>query len=467
MADDFPPKWYDRPFDRAEDGSLIPLFGDQENLEASDYKFHKDANGNLTITHIPSGNTYTFNSDGTFSPAALAEGDYTFEQDSSGNLTITHTPSGNSYTFQSDGTFASSAVSTDKVTIKKEHLETALSGYIVPISSGLGVNDAVPISNANPINEVSNLVRTTSPYKGSVLLPSGSIGQQEPFYARSSTKFIGLGRNNTTVNISSSASSLIEVNDPASTAVNCEIRDMDIFGQGPTNHSVTAAVDTNSQTVEQNRFVRLNIGKVQGKAVAEGNSFGQSHFQDVRFNDVDAGNENGMWVCTSSGAPLTVEDLEMYPSDAASGSDSTLFYDDGHDTPMSIEGYLNIGGTAGTIVDRNSRSYTTNAFINYEPSGRNSTPAQLFNLRGHFNFDMSGSLLLQSNTTDLYDVTSGGGFMRLLRPRLPSEVTGTILDVASQNGTIIYEGVSSEVNNSSGGTLSPGVSCLGDQTLVT
>jgi hypothetical protein len=134
-------------------------------------------------------------------------------------------------------------------------------------------------------------------------------------------------------------------------------------------------------------------------------------------------------------------------------------------------GTLNIGGeTSGVLTQFGTNVAVTIGQVNFEP-------VEMGTQNAIFNITSEGPVRVGSvrvndaqGAIDMSHVyrTNGGTGHRLAEPKPQNGASYTtpLRNDATASG-VIYEGVSTDVTENSGGTVSPGIACLADLTLVT
>lgn len=344
--------------------------------------------------------------------------------------------------------------------------QMAVDGAIVPVAPGLGAGDAIPVSDDNPLNDAISDVATAG--GGYVILPPEPISQLNPITTKTKVGIRGC-RGASQVNLDSTAGSLFRTDGgDVREAVFCDFK---VNGAGVGSHTADC-LDLNTGRWIDCSFERLQFGNVQGQAFNFEAAPGfQTKFTHIRWSNIDAGAENAVFEWDGGAhAPLSFANWAVYPDDTASGADSTIFIDsvnNAAEAQVSLHGYMNIGGTAGTFIERNYNNYVISATVNWEPSTQNSTPADLIQLRRARPFKFFGNFIVDGTVTDVYACDFNSGLVELPNLRVKGTINGDVVEVEDQSDTIEYGGVSGDVNNASGGALAPGVACKGDLTLVT
>lgn len=219
--------------------------------------------------------------------------------------------------------------------------------------------------------------------------------------------------------------------------------------------------------------VRLRFDDWERPFVCDSASY-ENRFQRMHFQNCDAGNQNGLMDIQTSGPVNTIGMVTSYPTASHSSADSTTLYFDGSgaDTEWKVTDGMNLGGSSGTIVWKQSlANLIVEAPINWEPTDQQSTPDRLIFDANDETTRFAGIRINNATADNVY--FCNGGDSRLGRVTVDGDATlnGSIVYVNTDIGeSIVYEGpvenseTWTEVDNQSGSQLSNPVVTLHDVT---
>lgn len=368
-------------------------------------------------------------------------------------------------------------------------LHASWDGLIVPQAAGLGVSDAIdPDATASPVQEAIDAVAAAG--GGTVLLPPGVVEEPGPISMRSDISILGHGMETSTIRITQPGVPGIEFNSSKNGGDGVVHAALDGFKlQGPGMRTDTGpAIVHNGGNTRSLRVGRLLIMEWQNAVykVESGNLPYQCSHEHLEVYNVDVGNSSAdvqsdfeggalfQWECWNPSPANHFTNIAVYPSASSSGSPSRILFMRGGQ--LSIE-TLNIGGVPGQIAGLCRNASVNIGYVNYEPDEAHQVDS-LFSLKGWWGAKRINQVKLTRDTVDtnyVYDISSdanqaqnpGDIYLGFIRNRLGTIRTARVRVADQLAGPVLYEGESTHVRNESETTLSPGVACLGDLTLVT
>jgi hypothetical protein len=346
-------------------------------------------------------------------------------------------------------------------------LQASADGLVVPQAPGLGVGDAVaPGSTTTPVQDAADAVAANGQGgAGRVRLPPGAISEGSTVVPDAGVDLIGVGVKRgaasgaTVLNAPSGAAA---IDFQSGTGGNNRLDGLVIHGDGAGSHDADA-VSVSGGPVSNLSAGTVHVEGFHGPAFAARGSAGvfQADLGTWRVWDLDAGDRSGVFVFEDGGPAVSFDVLAAYPSDDASASDSTIIYNTS--AALSIQA-LNIGGTAGKILETQFGARPPFALHNwnYEPAGQNGTPPYLFSVDG-WNNHIGPGMVNTGSADYVFNVTTSARNSYLARPSINITLGQTVVKVSNDpNGTVVYQGPSSEVDNQSGSVLSNPIWCQGD-----
>ncbi|WP_323192422.1 hypothetical protein [Halostella sp. PRR32] len=373
-----------------------------------------------------------------------------------------------------DASFES--VDAENVDIGGQDIQIALDGMVVPVGQGLGPEDAIdPANTTTPLQNATDAVAGTSHGYGSVLLPPAQITEDSPYNPSRGVSVIGWGRDASAIKFPSTGSSAHGIHmDASGSGAYAKFDGFRIIGPGNTNTTgVGWMVDGG------------NVGNVTIGAVGV-NSWGNSAFRVSDPGSITAW-EVGSWrsnfvtpeetggtgtaVIDVQGGPANIwHSLYVIPKSGNTGADQTIITCQRGDHEFR---QVNIGGAADAIAHQYGSASITIGNVNYEPSENNSTKGFLIDDTNE-NPMRVGSVEVNGagNATDVNHVyrTNGGSRHAVFGPVQPVNGASLNTGVLRVNDTSVHAylfAASGDVTNDSGGTLSPGITCFEDLTIVT
>lgn len=377
-----------------------------------------------------------------------------------------------------------------------QSLGTDPTTQIIPIAAGLTPGDAIhPSSSSTPINDAINTVYETG-NAGYVLLPPQTITQSDSVRPRPNVSLFGAGR---IPAIGPREATLVSITDPTAhliyfdSAVNETYRGIEIDGfqiEGETivdgnglQFGDPAKTKAENQQAYGFHLGKLDIRRFDGSLIRceQGGAPWACNIEYINAYGFDPGASanravldfrNAMSVATHIGM------IDAYPNASRSGQRADFVH-------VSASGdlridFLNIGGTLNKVLTQDDDGASIDiAGVNYEITGQLSAARDtLYELGDNSNVRIGQTRFhADVSVNSIYKLIAGGqsgapgARNKTLGPVVPTgQITlpSTIVDVAvDTSGTVVYHGLSSDVTNNTGGTLSPGVAALGDLTMVT
>jgi hypothetical protein len=362
-------------------------------------------------------------------------------------------------------------------------------GNVVAVTNGS--RTAVdPSGTSTPIQDALNICQSNS--GGKVFLPPTSIDEGGTISMKSETMLLGFSVESTTINITPTGVPGIEFNSANNGSEWVRNATIDGFTlNGPGDGATTGpAIVHNGGSTEN-----MHLGKVMVKnwhnaayRVEGGNYPFQCRHDQFIIYSTDAGDTTNVGSSFSGGALIEYNawaagpanwwgTINAYPTTTSSGVASRILYM--RAGSFHIEN-MNLGGSSGEVAAISTDADCIINRVNYEPGSNPSAETSLVTFCGNTGFHRLGSLRVTAgNAVCDYAVTVKSGDQAYDIGKVyiggaeadGGTINNNIVQIASnvsaQSHEVVYEGLSSNVTDNSGATLSPGVSCLGDQTLVT
>jgi len=357
-------------------------------------------------------------------------------------------------------------------------VQMALNDHIVPVSNNLGIDEAVPVfgSEDRPLQTAIDKVANASG-RGGVLLPPVTFTESDTVVPSDSVSILGWGTLASTINFTSTGSSAIgfhfDDTKRPSGDLSGQFATFDGFTiGGPGDDVQTGEAIKIDTTLNRSRFGKLRISQWGNQAINQSSgAITSTRIEQIRIQNVDQTQTKSVNFGTldfnSGGPQFYIGSVYVSPT-TGSGDMDILQFADGE---LTIQN-LNVGGQpkeiehAGGILKIGS--------INWEPAAAGGH-ARIIN---SFGSDANDALYVESvnlnaaagpiNTSYCYrfNGTSRG---RVAEPAFDggASLGANVIDNDSTSTGMLYEGASGDVDENSGGTVSPGISCLLDQTIVT
>lgn len=364
--------------------------------------------------------------------------------------------------------------------------QAGLEGHIVPVGSGLTTADAVDINTSGAINTAINKVYQTG-LSGHIILPPTEVTQNDSIRLKPGVSIYGAG-----IGVKpSSAGSLVTITDSSvpliyndstesETYTGITLSDFHIRGQGEGTHTANAIQLGDPAVAESDReltrgfhIARLYISDFAGSLLRNEPSayMWASRLDFIIADRFDPGVGNGIVLDFRDALSVAnhIGTIDAYPIDRSSGSLSD-FIVVGSGGDLNVR-YLNIGGAVDAMMRVTNQYAVVNVqSINYEIHQQESvTRPAIVDVQGEARVRV-GVIHQRSNApiTSAYLINGGYGYYGPVDVGYnKSDPTNSVEVTGDSAKSIVYEGMSADVANNSGTTLSPGVSCLGDLTLVT
>lgn len=377
---------------------------------------------------------------------------------------------------------AGDGIDVDDLSVSSAQVQARLDGSLVPVAPGLGVKDAIEPSNTTtPVQDALDAVANAG--GGQVYLPPTRIQE-----AGTIIRHVGVGLHGifpwSEVEVTDSAADIMVIDTAQSsyssgTSQHYDTVGVRFFGQGIGTHTGRGLhINTDLRASEWRNVDWQDIGDGTVPIWDIDATVWENTFDGlIRFIDVDCGGTANAIVDVegSAGGPPNGGSPEIvaYPRDTASAGNSRLFGDAGNGVMFSLHNVtLNLGGTIGEAWNTKAAP-GGNSFVgcNWEPDSQNTVPAAIFLPRGPNSFRVGQVNVNPAGTGSVdyaYQLDSLPGYYDLAAPDGDGNLNLNKVNItADTTRAVIYRGVSGDVTDNSGVTMSPGVSCLGDLTLVT
>lgn len=380
-------------------------------------------------------------------------------------------------------------------------VQTAWDGMVVPVAPGLGAKDAIdPSTTSTPVQDAVNRVDEANSAGtdlvggGAVLLPPEPITEEDTIQWKNAVSLYGWGIQSSIIDFTKTGKNadLVRIND-AGRGSNNSVQGI-VFGgggvwlRGPgrdktTGVGIRIGSEQNGGNLSRSLIGQINISDVQNSLITTGDSPGEGamtgvHIDLIRGGGFDAGDAPAAFDFRfGPGFGVSANRLVAYPRADQSGKNTTgVVIGGGSTTNIS---YLNFGGAmAETLVTKRPLGSVTVHEINRETPIQKGTPETAVRVQGQKPTRVNHLNLRVAPVRYAYTIEDADDNNRLGRHYFgqvnaePFRPNGGYLqenyvNVKSDIGaSCVYEGTSDEVTNSTGGSLSNPVACLGDLTTV-
>lgn len=358
------------------------------------------------------------------------------------------------WTERDDGTLEGPALSTNSLDIKSEPSHIGIEDHVVPISEGLGVSDAIPVSNTTPIQDAIDLINSSGDGGGTILLPNGFFRHSGPITDFDHIEIRGQGRRETTVAFDHGGDAIdISAN---SDAENAMLSRFEIYGDGDTSGGRGMVI---SGVPQRFHLDRVNFARWDNanKPVIEvtGKPF-QCNWLDVKlrsyqgngikFDDIGTNNWWGQMTIKApggytpvnfnrTGGELTIEQLNVSQDADRIGNIRTA--------------------GSGVIQVKN---------IHFEGSQPNGVKGNAIFAGGDGDMEIANTRIQSGSFDYIYNTTGAATDGQFVFQRSTGNAPNNqVLRVSDDiSNPAQYWGVASEVDNATGAVLSNPVWCEGD-----
>lgn len=381
-------------------------------------------------------------------------------------------------------------------------VQTAWDGMVVPVAPGLGAKDAIdPSTTSTPVQDAVNRVDEANSAGtdlvggGAVLLPPEPITEGDTIQWKNAVSLYGWGIQSSIIDFTKTGkdADLVRIND-AGRGSNNSVQGI-VFGgggvwlRGPgrdetTGVGIRIGSEQNGGNLSRSLIGQINISDVRNSLITTGDSPGEGamtgvHIDLIRGGGFDAGDAPAAFDFRfGPGFGVSANRLVAYPlADQSEKNTTGVVIGGGSTTNIS---YLNFGGAmAETLVTKRPLGSVTVHEINRETPIQKGTPETAVRVQGqkptrvnHLNLRVAPvqyAYTIEDDTDD--DIRPGRHYFGQVNAE-PFRPNGGYLqenyvNVKSDTGaSCVYEGTSDEVTNSTGGSLSNPVACLGDLTTV-
>jgi hypothetical protein len=366
-------------------------------------------------------------------------------------------------TAQADGSLAMQTPGSVTGDADVDQIQSA--GNIARVDS-TGITETDPANSATPIAD--EVTAAGSNGGGRVYLPYADVSDDGPIVMEDNVKVIS-PTEGAEIDHTAAGDLFVWDTGQASHSSGDFITDTGLYnikieGPGVGGSTGVAIRSTNAWRREINQ---MHITKWPGTAwLKDGASF-QNRTGYLRFQDVDAGNTGGVYETTAYSASNTIQKLEMYPSDSATGNLSqAIFSDPGANLNI---GTLNLGGTIGKILSGTANGYNIDN-INHEAEHQ-TTITHAIDLAFTFSSRI-GTLQFQDGvggagepSVDYAYNIAGSGPWKVPNPRSSFGFNTNVADYSSVSNTakkVVFEGSSDDIDGITSSDSGTGVVRLGD-----
>lgn len=350
-------------------------------------------------------------------------------------------------------------------------LQRAMDGYVVPIASGLGVEEAVdPAATGTPVQDVLDAVARAG--GGTALLPPEPITEADTVVLHDQTALQGYWGSSEIAFPQGTDGILIDADRSSHSTgeyvVRTAIGGVTLKGPGYDTPNAGVAIRDRGLWLSRIGMVEFdNWNGVTWLVEEEAGSF-DNQFDYVYFTQCDAGEASGrgdgLLTWNSFGSTNAFGYIAAYPTAAHSGQRSRVLATRGMAASIDV---MNIGNAASTAITGFYNEIHVDT-IHWEPTQVDQPIDHILELQGSNPFTL-GALTLNANAKarHAYSVESGG-HLHLPAPRVVDDaaLTGEPLRLATRPvGPITYFGASDGVVTRSNWNTG-NCSCLADLTVV-
>jgi hypothetical protein len=242
-------------------------------------------------------------------------------------------------------------------------------------------NDVATVDPSNTSTPVNDALNIAAPVSGAtVIVPPAGVTEDATITSKEDTILRSHGINSK-IEVAESVSDLVDVGDN-----HFQIRDVQITGSdadlnGPTGRrGITFSASSRAFSMHNVRISSfIGRGYHEPSTVAP---FEHVHGY-VNITNVDAGGEEALFDVDSTGRANRIACLAVGPADDNSAADSDII--DISNSQSWTFGAVNVGGSAGRILNETGAKHAMIMESNYEPSTQNSTPGSVFRIAGRGN----------------------------------------------------------------------------------
>jgi hypothetical protein len=353
---------------------------------------------------------------------------------------------------------------------------------LVAFVSGDAIDTVDPSGTSTPVQDAMDAVDADST-EGSVWLPYGTVTEGAPLTPRTAVNLYGAGIssvNGSTLAFTSSGSA----SDHGFAMTGGDQGDLAEYDgfliKGPGDDTTTGNAiytEVNAGNISWGRVHVLNWAAAAIKGTSGSGTTAWS-FEKLLLSNIDAGNANAIIDLDSWGPALQMSQLYLTQATATSSSLDSILLRVNTGTDVSIQ-QLNLGGTIKKVVQQlDDEGNVHLGQINFEPKNlaETSSPDSLFELRGPGLFAcdqvrLNGGEATPPRYAFVYATTGGQNpaYKAIPRPNgdaAPASQEALLVN-DGQDGYIRYGGPSTDTITIGPSSISPGVACLGDLTMVT
>lgn len=336
--------------------------------------------------------------------------------------------------------------------VNTEELSGGWGGQLLVFTAG-AVSSINPTETTTPVQDAVDLAESND-HGGQIILPPGKITEAETVNITEGVEILGRGLTDAALPETRSSQSIIEWPagvDHMTIDVQASLDGFTFQGAGPSTTNIRSLqIGDTGADVRNLNLGNLGFRQFAGFAIRSTTNtvVFQSHLGDhLNISDVDAGSEPAV-IDLRFGFNTTIGHLSGYPTDAKTGSDSTLIRT--NEFGLSIDS-VNVGGTCNRLIERQS---SVEPLVigqwNFEPDV-DSNPSNVFDLEQGPVTIGSGKVTNQDVET-VFALSFNNRLMFLAKPRLDGATTATtILRVFEQpQGPSWYFGPASDISNPDG-----------------
>lgn len=344
-------------------------------------------------------------------------------------------------------------------------------GLVVPVGDGLSMSDAIdPANTSNAMADVMDLFRAESTF-GVVYLP-GSVQIDGQFDPANGVSVVGTSQAHSRI-IQQSTTADTAVWGTNGTVVGATYHNIEFRGPGDDVAGGVPLVFNESgggTSIKECHFGNIKITDVANKAMENraGSAFDVTA-DNLRIGRVDAGNVEAL-IDLFPGAECPgwdIQHLGLYPTATTSGANSRGIRTGVAGDHITVS-TLQADNALGEVYYNEGRGGCKFGHVNYVSNQPGGTPSWLFSFLRDNSERVEQLRIGGAGAGTVYDLRLDNAGKYLAKPEEVVSVTGPIVDVRSDpTGPSIFEGVSADVANNTGATLSNPISCLGDLTTKT
>lgn len=383
-------------------------------------------------------------------------------EDTSQPILIEHTASGERVELDGTGVNLNGsdvrnvgALDADSISTEKAQNETDI---LLIGPSGALIHRIDPSGSTTPIQDAITTVADAG--GGNVLLPARAVQDTGPLPDRDDVTVTGRGYKTSVVEITGDGNHGLKASNGSNGMV---FQDFQLTHANGVGGNTGSAIYLDS-TFSFAAFERMRISGWNGEVLdadmtnRTGSPF-QIYFDQIDTRIVDGGDlEDALFTINLVGPGWDFKNMVFSPTDSNTGAPSQLFFLRGVNS-LTISN-INIGGTAGVIMDARSGVNLDVQGVHYEPNSAPSTTDQLFEFIGGGNRVISAVDTGGESDFDHF-VTLRNAADATIRPAEGANLSPVLIET-DLSGNIQYDGDSSDVDNQTGGALTHAVNCRDD-----